>query len=140
MVVDGRRKQSLAALAAARKKEEEEEEEQRKKEREKEEYEKYNFTFRAQEDKPEMVQRATRLYNLYSRRAIYAGMDQQAWDDWNKQEEEHAKAKRDSKSVGQPVRDSASTPVKPAETPVEDGTLSQSCLTPQSLSQNHIYC
>ena len=72
MVVDGRRKQSLAALAAARKKEEEEEE-QRKKEREKEEYEKYNFTFRAQEDKPEMVQRATRLYNLYSRRAIYAG-------------------------------------------------------------------
>ena len=124
MVVDGRRKQSLAALAAARKKEEEEEE-QRKKEREKEEYEKYNFTFRAQEDKPEMVQRATRLYNLYSRRAIYAGMDRQAWDDWNKQEEENDKAKAENMSVGQPPRDNASTPVKTVETPVEDGALAR---------------
>ena len=88
MVVDGHRK-SVPNLALAKR--EEDEEEQRKKERDKEEYEKYNFTFRAQENKPEMVQRATRLYNLYSKRAVYAGMDQQAWDDWNKKEAEHDK-------------------------------------------------
>ena len=82
----GNRK-NISTLAAANR--EEEEDQKRQKEREKEEYEKYNFTFRAQEDKPEMVRRATRLYNLYSKRAIYSGMDQQAWDDWNKQEAEH---------------------------------------------------
>ena len=106
-VVDGNRT-SVPNLAAIKTKEEEEEE--RKKEREKEEYEKYNFTFRSQEDKPEMVQRATRLYNLYSKRAVYAGMDQKAWDDWNRKEAEHDKELENKAAAEQPKKEGVHVP------------------------------
>ncbi len=90
-----------AAKEKAAKEKEEEEAEKTNKGKEKEDFEKYDFTFKAQEDKPELVKRATRLYNLFSKRAVYAGMNQQAWDDWNKQEAEHEKETEDKRATPQ---------------------------------------